>query len=69
MDQLRAYQKKENLDGRRNKRGVFGCYCCRKFRSIRRHKKYTMSIAKRRLRKETTKEIGAALDLVGNDEQ
>lgn len=69
MDQLRAQQKKENLDGSRNKSGIFGCPCCRKFRSINRHKKYTMTIAKRRLKKETNKEIQDALVGVDCNEQ
>lgn len=57
MDDFRKEQKKECLDGSKNKRCPYGCQCCRKHGDLSKHKKYSRRLARVRLKeKDQTRE-------------
>lgn len=49
MDEFRKEQKKQCNDGSSNKRGKYGCPCCRKYPNLNKHKKKTRVTARHRL--------------------
>jgi hypothetical protein len=55
MDDFRKEQKRVCCDGSKNKRGIYGCPCCRKFSSLGIFKKWSRKVAKRRLRQKDKK--------------
>lgn len=57
MDDFRKLQKQECLDGTKNKKGIYGCRCCRKFSNLNTHKKYSRKLARVRLKEKTQHEI------------
>lgn len=57
MDEFRELQKKECNDGSRNKKGKYGCACCRKLYKLNHFKKMSRRLAKARLRQRFKKEI------------
>jgi hypothetical protein len=56
MDDFRKEQKKECFDGSKNKRGKYGCSCCRKIRGLNGHKKHTRRLARVRLKEKDQNE-------------
>jgi len=59
MDSFREEQKKECLDGSKNKRGKYGCSCCRKIRDLNEHKKFSRALARARLKNNDKKETSS----------
>lgn len=57
MDDFRKEQKKDCLDGTKNKRGKYGCPCCRRFRDLPEFKKLTRSLARVRLKEKDKKDL------------
>lgn len=52
MDDFRKEQKRECKNGSKNKRGKYGCSCCRKISTLNLFKKWSRKLAKRRLRQK-----------------
>jgi hypothetical protein len=59
MDDFRKEQKKESLDGSKNKRCRYGCRCCRKIRDLNEHKKFSRKLARARLKNNDKKETSS----------
>lgn len=59
MDDFRKEQKKECLDGSKNKHGKYGCRCCRKIRDLNEHKKFSRALARARLKQKDKKETSS----------
>jgi hypothetical protein len=57
MDDFRKEQKKDCLDGTKNKRGKYGCPCCREIRNLNRHKKFSRHMARVRLKEKDKKDL------------
>lgn len=57
MDDFRKEQKKECLDGSKNKRCRYGCRCCRKIRDLNEHKKFSRKLARARLKGKDKKDL------------
>lgn len=57
MDDFRKEQKKKCLDGSKNKRGKYGCRCCRKIRDLNEHKKFSRTLARVRLKEKDKKDL------------
>jgi hypothetical protein len=57
MDDFRKEQKKECFDGSKNKRGKYGCPCCREFPSLSKHKKFSRHLARVRLKEKDKKDL------------
>ena len=57
MDDFRKEQKKECLDGSKNKRCRYGCKCCRKIHDLNKHKKSSRALARARLKNKDKKDL------------
>ncbi len=57
MDDFRKEQKKKCFDGSKNKRGKYGCPCCREFPSLSKHKKFCRNLARVRLKEKDKKDL------------
>jgi hypothetical protein len=57
MDTFRELQKKDCLDGSKNKRGKFGCPCCRKFSTTAKQKVFSRNRAKAKLKQSDKKNL------------
>jgi hypothetical protein len=62
MDDFRKEQKKCCGDGTKNKRGIYGCPCCRKIKTLGLFKQWSRKLAKRRLRRKLQDEIHKELE-------
>ena len=57
MDSFREEQKKESLDGSKDKRCRYGCRCCLKIRDLNEHKKFSRALARARLKQKDKKDL------------
>lgn len=57
MDEFREIQKAQCADGSKNKRGKYGCSCCRKERDLNTHKKVSRRLARVRLKEKDKREL------------
>ena len=55
MDIFRQEQKKLCKNGSKNKRGTYGCSCCRDISNLNIFKKFSRKLAKIRLRRKDEK--------------